>query len=242
VLNYGKYILEDNMNRSEKGIELVRAINHEWLEELEKDESLYGILMNEPFTDEYWEEKYKIVLCNLEGYDQSRNEKVLGLDCFRIWIERKNRTIKRSALFLHCLYNKLVGIDIKKEQIVAAKNDNELLLNSMKKVTYMNLLKDANGQSKFDKKYFDDFFSDEKNKKNTIALIEALTPDVFVVTSEGISLIEQLFGKKFDDHIFFYNNILFVALGHPRACFTDEYILYWVNKIKDILEKNLRNH
>jgi hypothetical protein len=186
---------------------LVKAINRDWLSELEKDSSLYGILMNEPFSDDYWSEKYKIVFCNLESYDQSRNEKILDLNCFKIWLEKKNRTIKRSALFLYNLSNSLQGNDIDKVKMLAAKNDNELLLNSLKKVTYMNLLKDANGESNFNQNYFNDFFADNKNIKNTIDLIKALSPDVFVITSDaGCGLIEKLFKNKFENHIFFYDN------------------------------------
>jgi hypothetical protein len=223
------------MKKAEKGIELVRSINREWLAELENDKTLC-ILMDEPFTDDYWTEKYKIVLCNLESGDQSKTGKLLDLNCFKAWLEEKKSTVKKSALFLYCLHNKLQGNDIDKQKMTIAKNDNELLLNTMKKVTYMNFLKDA-GTSCFDKKYFWDFFSDEKNKKHTVDLINALSPDVFIVTSDGIVLTEQLFKVKFVDHLAVYNNTLFVGLGHPSRCFNDNYILNWVNVINEKLKK-----
>jgi hypothetical protein len=76
------------------------------------------------------------------------------------------------------------------------------------------------------------------NRKKTFDLIQALEPDIVIVTSEGISLIEQLFGKKFENHLFVYNKILFVALGHPSICFTDDYIINSVAMIKNnIVEK-----
>jgi hypothetical protein len=218
--------------------ELVKTINRNWLMELERDTSLFGILMNEPFSDEYWLEKYKIVFCNLESYDQSRKEKILDLNCFRIWLESKNRTIKRSALFLHCLSNSLYGNEFDKDKITAIKNDNKILLDSLKKVTYMNLLKDANGESNFNQKYFNDFFADEKNRKNTFELINALSPDIFVITSEaGCDLIENLFKNKFINHTFFCNNALFVGLGHPSRCFTDDYIINAIKIIKENIIK-----
>jgi hypothetical protein len=217
---------------------LVETINQNWFAELEKDTSLFGILMNEPFSDEYWLEKYKIVFCNLESYDQSRKEKVLDLNCFRMWLERKNRTIRRSALFLYCLLNSLYGNTFDKEKIAVIKNNNEILLDSLKKITYMNLLKDANGESNFNQKYFNDFFSVERNRNYTFELINALSPDIFVITSEaGCSLIEKLFKNKFQNHTFFYNNTLFVGVGHPSRCFTDDYIMDTIKIIKQNIIK-----
>jgi hypothetical protein len=230
-------VLEGKMG-AQNNKDLVKAINRDWLTELEKDTSLCGILMNEPFSDEYWSENYKIVFCNLESYDQSRDEKILDLNCIKIWLEKKSRTIKRSILFLYSLVNCLQGNDIDKNKIQAVKNDNKQLLAYLKKVTYMNLLKDANGKSRFDKKYFNDFFSNDENIKNTIALINALSPDIFVVTSDaGCDLIEKLFKNKFKDHMFVYNNTLFVGLGHPSRCFTDDYI---INSVKLIMENLIK--
>jgi hypothetical protein len=222
----------DTHTQDKKG--WVSKINRDWLAELEKDTSLYGILMNEPFSDEYWSEKYKIVFCNLETYDQSRNERILDLNCIRIWLERNNRTIKRSMLFLYSLLNCLQGNDINNNTMFSIENDNEQLLSYLKKVTYMNLLKDANGESKFDQRYFNDFFDNKNNIKNTIDLINALSPDIFIVTSNvGCGFIEKIFKNKFNNHIFICNNTLFVGLGHPSRCFTNEYI---INSVKLIME------
>jgi hypothetical protein len=119
------------------------------------------------------------------------------------------------------------------------QNNDDLLLNCVRKITYMNLLKDA-GEQSFNKKYFWEFFKnkmDNRNRENTKDLIQALDPDIFIITaSEGIKLIEQLFNKKFEDHIFVYNKTLFVALGHPSRCFTNDYIIYAVNMINNSLK------
>jgi hypothetical protein len=216
-----------------KGIDLVKDINKIWYDEIIKDDSLCGILMTEPFSDGYWSEKYKIVLCNLETYDQEINENILNLDCFRKWLNSKSLTIKRSAVFLYCLSSKLKGVNIDKDFILKCKNNNQLLLDGIKNTTYMNLLKDANPNSKFDVKYFYDFFKEENNINYTKDLINALEPDIFIVTSEGINLIEKLYNIKFNNHIYKYNNILFVSLGHPSRCFSDEYIINSVNMISE---------
>jgi len=90
------------MKKNENNLENIQKINNVWYTELKKDVSLSGVLMNEPFSDRYWAEKYKIVLCNLESCDQStRNENILDLNIFKEWLEKNNRTIKRSALFIY---------------------------------------------------------------------------------------------------------------------------------------------
>jgi len=207
------------MTGNEKGMELVRKINREWRLELEKDTSL-SILQYEPLTDKYWNEEYKIVFCNLEpGGDPPEDKKEI-LEIFKYWLEINNLTIKNTATFVYCLYNILHGNEISENDKEIAKKDNVKLMNVMEKATYMNLLQSV-GYSDFSKKsknYFWDFYAKDQiqNRKNIVELINALSPDIFIVTGEGQDLIMELFSKKFDkNHVFLHNDTLFVALGHP---------------------------
>jgi hypothetical protein len=233
------------MSLNKTGIELVREINNEWVVELEEDPDLRNsILVYEPFTDEYWTEKYKIVWCNLEpgGEIENENEKVLSLNSYKKLLERKNPTIKNTSLFIYCLYNKLIGNDIDEKQKDAIKSDYELLMNCMKKVTYMNLLKDTGTTNFKDSEiYFNKFFSadkDNKNRERTINFIKALNPDIFVITGKGKGLIEQLYVKKFDEkHSFVNNKTLFINLGHPGHNWDKGYIYNNVNMIYENLVK-----
>jgi hypothetical protein len=224
------------MAQEKSGIELVREINQKWLAKLEEDKSLYGILMNEPFSNDYWTEKYKIVLCNLESYDQSKTEKLLDLKCFKEWLENNNRTIRRSAIFICCLYSELSGNDIDQSKLDAIKKNTDLLLDTINKITYMNLLKDAKPNRQFDRKYFWDFFEDVQNRNNTIDLINALGPDVFIISSDdGGALMEQLFNKKFENHMFVHGKTLFAYIPHP-SLISDNAILERVHMIKEKLK------
>jgi hypothetical protein len=235
------------MSLNKTGIELVREINNEWLVSLEGEDPTLRYLMYEPFTDGYWAEKYKIVWCNLEpgGEPDDKTEKTLSLGSYEKWL-KKSQAIKNTSLFIYCLYNELEGNDIEEKQEKAARNDHALLLDYMKKITYMNLLKDC-GTTAFDSSYFWKFFSGEKGKKDrerTINIIKALEPDIFVVTGEGKDLIQDLFNKKFDEnHSFVYNKTLFMALGHPgrwllnATPYNKNYIPFSVNMIKDNLIK-----
>jgi hypothetical protein len=196
--------------------------------------------MNEPFSGDYWTEKYKIILCNLESYDQSKSEKLLDLKCFEGWLENNNPTIKRSAIFICCLYSKLSGNDIDQSKLNAIKDDKRLLLDTMKKITYMNLLKDANPKRQFDKKYFWDFFNDVQNRNNTIDLINALDPDIFIISSDdGGALMEQLFNKKFENHIFVHGKTIFAYIPHPSVI-SDNTILERVHIINEKLLDNIK--
>jgi hypothetical protein len=50
------------------GIKEVAEINDGWIEELKNDKGYYEFLMYEPFTDQYWQERTKIVFCNINAY------------------------------------------------------------------------------------------------------------------------------------------------------------------------------
>jgi hypothetical protein len=45
----------------------VQEINDGWIEEL-KNDGYYEFYTNEPFSVEYWYEKYKIVFCNINTF------------------------------------------------------------------------------------------------------------------------------------------------------------------------------
>jgi hypothetical protein len=212
-----------------------------WL--LEKDE-FPEIVMYEPFTDKYWKEKYKIVFCNLEpgqklddNKEENKKKKdFLNLYCFKYWLEKKNPTIKKSAQFIYYLYNKLHGTNIDFNQL--NKVDNNQLLDIVERVTYMNLLRDA-GNSKFNKKIFTRFFYlDDKYQKFTKNFIDALSPDIFIISSEeGSILIEKLFGGNFvKTHFFKHDNTLFVSISHPSRL-NDSQFIEKINIIMDNIQK-----
>jgi hypothetical protein len=233
-----------------KGIELVREINDEWIAALKAEDQDLCYLMYEPFADEYWTEKYKIVFCNLEpgGWIDNGNKETLSFDTYKRLLEEKNLTIKRTSLFIYCLYNELSGNNIDEKQKKVVESDYELLMRYMKKVAYMNLLPDC-GDSKYNEDWFNDFFyskespeKSEKDRERIKKIIEALNPDIFIVTSIGKYLIQDLYNQKFDEkHSFVYNNTLFINLGHPRTwTMKNWYESYIYKNVKLIYENLLR--
>jgi len=238
------------MLEKKNNIEKIREINKEWINEFEEDPQLKPlILVYEPFSEKYWEEKYRIVWCNLEpgGYIENKNDQILRASGYRGLLEKKNQSTIRTSLFIYCLYNKLNGIEIDDKQREVAKKNLDLLMEYMNKVTYMNLIKDMNNDTNiFDKKYFWNFFNVNiypKNRERTIDFIEALDPDIFIITGEaGKDLFQQLYNKDFDKkyYSFVNNNTLFVNLDHPspRGVWNEKYISDNVNMIIEYMKLN----
>ena len=230
------------MIKNENNIKKVKEINQEWIKELEEDPQLKQlILVYEPFSEDYWKEKYKIVWYNLEpgGKIGNDNELILKSSSYRSLLEKNNQTMVNTSLFIYCLYNKLIRIEIDDNKRESARKNYNSLMECMSKVTYMNLIKDMNGSSKFDRNYFWRFFNTDiypNNRERTIRINDALNPDILIVTGEGKDLFEQLYKKKYDEkHSFVHNNTLFVCLGHPGRGWSKNYIPYNVNMINDNL-------
>jgi len=230
--------------KNENNMEKIREINNEWitaLEEEEKDlpnDKKLRILMYEPFTDQYWKQKYKIVLCNLEPGGTPENEKILSLKTYRKWLEEGSPTIRNTSVFIYCLSNILEGIDTW-GQIETVKKNYDLLMKYVEKITYMNLLKDC-GTPNFDEGWFNTFFSGEKGKKDierTINYINTLNPDIFIVTGKGDDFIENIYKNKFNKEMrsFVNDKTLFIKLGHPSRWSKD----YLPHNISLIMENML---
>jgi len=128
------------MIKKGNNIEKIREINQEWINELSEEKEIKdSILVYEPFTKDYWEEKYRIVWYNLEpgGYIENENDKVLKPESYKRLLEKKNQTIIKTSLFIYCLYNKLNGIEIDENKREAARGNYNLLMDYMNKVTYI---------------------------------------------------------------------------------------------------------
>jgi hypothetical protein len=79
------------------------AANKFW--NLMKADGLNGIMLYQPFSDQYWNEKIKIVVCNYEnvGYQDSQTN-TLSFDHFRGWITyKKGKTVHYTTVFIHAL-------------------------------------------------------------------------------------------------------------------------------------------
>lgn len=263
-------------------IEEVRKINEDWeiffedifdLDENGKIDTSFWHY--EPFSEGYWNEKYKIVFCNEETHGDNRQNCLMTLEKVKELITQNKKaapSLVRSALFLYCLYNKLHGITVSEEKLAEMaeqgkkSNNYDELLDGIKNTTYMNLRKEEKpekGSSEdtdgirrslcFDKKYDErdkDGKYNEYNRKLTLEFIDALVPDIFIITGiTGLEVLKDINTNKIDLDKLQYQGMyktektFFVSMEHPspRAISSmNEYIKHIVWKagmIYDELQK-----
>jgi hypothetical protein len=193
----------------------LRKINHEFerlmLEDV-KEELLKNTFWHyEPFSEDYWNQKYKIVLCNLEPYGDvlKESDRTLTLDKFKEWLSSGNRTPKFSALFSCCLYKKLHGLSLNEKQMRSLYYQNEELLSDVKNTTYMNLRKEEGWNINEDKENIYRFLapgwslssksdiSNEQYRKLTLEFIDALEPDIFIISGQtGQDILKKMYAGK----------------------------------------------
>ena len=261
-------------------IEEVREINKAW-EQFFQD--IYDPNENgdytsywhyEPFSDGYWNEKQKIVFCNVEAHGSNYKNCVMKLENVQELITKNKKTapsLIRSALFLYCLYKKLHGITVTEEKLAEMEKQGKLsknydeLLDGIKNTTYMNLRKEENitGKSKEDKdglrnslvpglKYKNDndpknYEYNEYNRKLTLEFIDALEPDIFIITGElGWDVLKKIYKDKIELHklpkwgMYKTAKTLYVSMEHPSPLSIpsiDEWIKLIVDKAGKIYEE-----
>jgi len=245
-------------------IEKVREINNEWESEiLSNDTSFWHY---EPFSEGYWNEEYKIVLCNAEAYGDNRENCVMTFEKFKERIRKYGKdapTLVRSALFLFCLYKKVHGITVSEEKLAELLDGYDELLEGIRNTMYMNLRKEENWEGKAEDtdgirrslipglKFSEKDKDDSINKWNrgfTLDFIDALEADIFIITSEtGWDVLRRIYTDEID----LFNNLpkwgmyktektLYVSMYHPSPRFmksNNEYTKYILEKTAEIYEK-----
>jgi len=239
----------------------IRKINQEWEDELLDNETSFWHY--EPFSDGYWNEKYKIVLCNTEAYGDSRENCVMTLNKFKERIVKYGKdapTLVRSALLLYCLYQKLHGVTVSEEKLFELLSNYDELINGIQNTMYMNLRKEENitGNSKEDEdgirrslipeENIEDYENTRINRNFTLDLLKELEADIFIITSKtGWDVLRRIYKGEID----LFNNFqqwkmciegktLYVSMYHPSPIYgnTDNnYIKYIIKTVEEIYDK-----
>jgi len=154
-----------------------------------------GVMQYKPFSDQYWNEKCKIVICNYEnlGYENIQNTD-LTHEHFKGWITyKKSKTVHYTAVFANTLKSVMELGDFSIKEMKSSCNDVDKIWNSMKNMVYMNIRPTSGANAgkankgethKIIKKYRDELRD----------YIVSLQADIFVISSkDSVGIFNYLF-------------------------------------------------
>jgi hypothetical protein len=211
-----------------------------------------GIMRYKPFSDQYWKEKYRIVLCNYEciGFQDSQVNDI-PFDGFRDWItNKKSKTVHYTAVFANALLktmsaNKLIDI----KEMRQSYKDIDMLHESMKNMMYMNMRPTSGTGSFMDKSTTRKLIVQYKDELK--AFLKSLDADIFVLsTADSAGIYNYIIRENQFNLLYFDNWIsefggasrwpdessgsLIVSVKHFGRFFKYS---YYHDKIKEILYK-----
>jgi hypothetical protein len=203
-----------------------------------------GIMQYKPFSDDYWVQSPKIVVCNYEniGYHDLDKPTLLTYEHFRGWFDERinkirSRTVHYTVVFSNCL-QKIVR-DFGKNSLMTEKDlrnsykKYDELYQSMKNVMYMNLRPTSATGNKQEVGETRKIIHEYKNEMRVY--LEALDANIFVLsTKDAVGLFNFIFDIK-DKPLFFkkaqrVNNMLVFSIKHFRC----SNYKYWYNKALEI--------
>lgn len=230
--------------------EELKLINEKWNDQTRNDE-YEGYFVYEPFSESYWTEENKIVICNLESYDDTyEKEKRLDLAVFRSWFgNRRSRTPPMTGVIIKTIFNLIENKSIySADEMRKIYKDKGMIIDTIKRITYMNLRKEIGNQVNEDiysiNKYINPSFTskDNNNLHNIMNLkdfIKALEPKIFIITSEiGADIISKIYKKEMKLVFGSYASMgetLVVSIKHPR-CISYKEIIKMSVGIKEYLK------
>lgn len=213
-------------------------------------DGIKGIMQYKPFTDEYWKQKPKIIICNYENYGYQEHEKpsLLTYEDFKWWFdERLNKTKKRGKS--KTVHYTVVFANALKKIIHKYGTDNLItysdfrnsywkydeLYQSMKDIMYMNLRPTSAKSNK--QEIGETHKIIHKYKTEIKAYIQSLDADIFVLsTKDAVSLFNHIFDIKDKPLVFNkqtkINNMLIFSIKH----FGRPNYKYWYNKAIEIVQ------
>jgi hypothetical protein len=169
-----------------------------------KEDGYSGIMQYRPFSDLYWNEKNKIVICNYEnlGYADSQINSI-SHDHFKGWITyKKSKTAHFTAVFANALKSIIELKDYSVKDMRKSYWEIEKIWNSMKNMVYMNIrpTSGSNG-GRQNKKETHKII---RNYKNEIKdYINSLDADVFVISSkDSVNLFNYLYNLEKNKLVF----------------------------------------
>jgi hypothetical protein len=179
-------------------------------------DGIKSIMQYKPFSDDYWTESPKVVICNYEnyGYQNIETPSLLTYEDFRWWLDErmnkskkrgKSKTVHYTAVFVNALKRILhepSSGNFTSQEIRKSYWRYDELYQSMKNVMYMNIRPTSAGGSKQEIGEAHKIIREYKNELK--AYIESLDADIFVLSSkDAVGLFNLIFDIK--DNPLYYN-------------------------------------
>ena len=158
-----------------------------------------GIMKYKPFSDQYWINNPKIVICNYEafGYRDSK-ENALSFEYFKVGLmDSKRKTIRNTAVFIYTLQQMLSKSDFTWHNLAKEKlyDKIDILHETMRNVMYMNIRPDSGSGRLQETK--ETRIVVQKYKNEIKDFIMALDADIFILSSKhSPELFNDIFNIK----------------------------------------------
>ena len=211
-------------------------INKEWARALE-EKGIYSYMIYKPF-DDYWNQKTKIMVCNLEtyGYDDCGIIEV-NINQLKDWMKATNitRTTRNTSVFIYALQKALSNQKLTQQEIRKTYYQFDDLVKAMNRICYMNFRKESNPNVSQD---VNNIIAEVKeNKDILIRFILACEPNIILIGGHlGVNSFNTIFEPEkrlFYDSETEYEGIRIISTKHlSRISYS-----YIENKIKTIIEK-----
>lgn len=193
-----------------------------------EEESVDPFYAYGPLSDSYWTFKPRILVCNLEPYDERVGKVTVDINLYEEWI--KAPTGKFTAKFIVGLI-KTLNQEILNETICFKDFSIQESLCSMKNVAYMNFRVSSGKIARADKKaILDDV---QRFKGYIFDQINNLSPDIIIIGGvEGCNAFNLLFDSSLSyNTTAVINGKVICSVKHfSRANYVD-----YNNKVKDIV-------
>jgi hypothetical protein len=201
-----------------------------------------------PFSDNYWDQKPKIVICNYENIGYQDNTHTLTFDHFRTWINISPGTVRWTAVFANAL-NKIItnypNDDFSPKDMRTPYYDIDELHQSMKNMMYMNLRPTSARGSDQEIINTNKLVKIYKNELKEFIL--SLSADIFILSSEdSVKLFNnEIFNFK-ENPLRFHgnkkiNNMMVFSIRHPARGFSYKYYTKKAHDIADYIKKGMTN-
>ena len=200
-----------------------------YVDDMLTDQEYETIYQYGPLTDNYWHSQPRILICNLEPYDEREGHVVSDMDLFREWI--KAPTGRFATKFASALLKVLLN-ESKVEDLNFSKINVLDSLEYMEKVAYLNFRVDSGIHSQAD--YKNIFNQVDAHKGYLRDYFINLNPDIIVLGGRAsCNFINRILNINVD-----YNSVavagekIFCSVRHFSRANYKEYTL----RIKDVLD------